>query len=309
MKNKITIITSLIAGLLILSSCLKDSADYWSEDVAGKSYATIAFPGLQTKSLLLIPDKVTVEFLVNIATDELPTSDITVDLAFDDAAITEYNAINKAKAIANKDTTPTGAPNYKHFKPYPSRVLETPQVVIKAGTRNVLARMSVDRADTLSLTGNYMNAVSIVSVSGGIPIGGNMKTVLYAFPIANEWEGEYLSEGHRLHPSLGFEPFNYPKLVFSTVNSNTVHKDQVGNYGGYGLDITITTNTVVVGGVTVFKCDLQITGMADPGDMIIYPDFEGATMNYYNPVTKVFELYYAYNKAAPRKLRETNSRL
>jgi len=304
MKNKVTMALSFLAGILLLNSCLKDNmSDYWVDDLAGKMYATIATPGLTTKSLLPIPDEVTISFLVNIATDALPTKDYTLGLAFDNAAIVAYNAKLKAEGIA------AGTP-YKTYVPFPSVKLIDPTITIKAGTRNANVRFSVARADTVKLTGSYMAAFTLTTVTpSDIPIGGNMKTILYAFPLANEYEGDYLSEGFRDHPTLGIEPFKYAKMPFLTVNGNTVHKDQVGNYGGYGLDITITTTTMVVNGTTVNKCDLKVTGMSDPTDYIVYPTFNGEPMNYYNPATKVFELYYAYNKAAPRKLRETNSKI
>lgn len=309
MKNKIIVILTLLAGIFVMNSCLKDDADYWKDGVAGKMYATIEFPGLQTKSLLLIPDDVEVPFIVNIASDKVMSSDVTVTLSLDDAAIAAYDTTLKQAAIANGDTTDAGELIWKDYKPFPSVTLATPTVTIAKGSRNAYAKIVVSRADTLTLTGNYMVAVTITGVTGGIPIAENMKTVLYAFPIANEWEGFYLSEGFRNHPTLGLEPFSYAKLEFLTVNANTVHKTQVGNYGGYGLDITITDQTMVVKGVTVNKCNLQITDMADPTDQIIYPDYNGEPTNYYNPVTKVFDLYYAYNKAAPRKIREVNYRL
>lgn len=290
-----------------MNSCLKDDADYWKDDVAGKMYATIAKPGLQTQSLLPVADSVIISFLVNVATDAVPSTATTFTLAFDNAAITAYTATLRAAAIANNDTLDNGELDYKHYVPFPSAELLTPTITIPAGSRNAYAKMKVARADTIQLDGAYMLAVTITSAS--IPIAANMKTVLYAFPIANQYEGDYLSEGFRDHPTAGIEPYKYAKLPFSTVNATTVHKTQVGNYGGYELDITVTDRVIVVAGVNCFEVDLVITGMADPTDMGTYTTFEGEPMNYYNPITRVFELYYFYNKAAPRKLRETDSRL
>jgi hypothetical protein len=307
MKNKIIVIISFLSGIFLLSSCLKDDADFWQEDVAGKMYATIANPGLQTQSLLPVPDEVTISFLVNIASDALPGTTNTITLAFDNAAIAAYDSTLKQAAIANNDTLDNGDPKYKNYVPYPGAVLLTPTITIPAGSRNAYAQIKVARADTIQLTGNYMAAVTITASSQ--PIAANMKTVLYAFPLANAYEGDYLSEGFRDHPVNGIEPYLYAKLHFSTVNGNTVHKTQVGNYTGYGLDITITNRVVVVAGVNCFECDLQITGMASSTDGGQYPTFEGNPTNYYNPVTKVFDLYYYYNKAAPRKLREIDSRI
>lgn len=307
MKNKIIVIITFLAGIVSLNSCLKDDADYWKDDVAGKVYATIAKPGLQTQSLLPVADEVKISFLVNIASDALPTTTNTITLAFDNAAIDAYNTKLRDAAIANNDTLDDGSPDYKHYVPFPSASLTNTTITIPAGARNAYAEIKVANADTIRLDGFYMLAVTITSATA--PIAANMKTVLYAFPIANQYEGDYLSEGFRDHPTAGIEPFSYAKLNFSTVNATTVHKGQTGNYSGYGLDITVTDEVIVVSGVNCFKVNLAITGMADATDMGVYTSFEGEPMNYYNPVTKVFELYYFYNKAAPRKLRETNSRL
>jgi len=307
MKNKIIVIITFLAGIVSLNSCLKDDADYWKDDVAGKVYATIAKPGLQTQSLLPIPDEVKISFLVNIASDELLTTTNTITLAFDNAAIDAYNVKLRDAAIANNDTLDNGEPDYKHYVPFPSASLTNSTITIPAGARNAYAEIKVANADTIRLDGNYMLAVTIIDATA--PIAANMKTVLYAFPLANEYEGDYLSEGSRDHPTAGFETFSYAKLTFTTVNATTVRKGQTGNYTGYQLDITVTDRVIVVGGVDCFEVDLAIIGMADPNDMGMYTSYEGEPMNYYNPITRVFELYYYYSVAAPRKIRETNSRL
>ncbi len=310
MKNKILLILFSVINLFVISSCLKDDiGEDWTDDLSGKTYATISEPGFRAKSLLPVADDVIVSFLVNIASDQPPTSDVTLTFILDNEAISAYDSTLKQAAIIAKDTTDDGKLKWKNFKPFPSVQLLDPSITIPAGSRNAYVRVKVSRADTVQLTGNYMAAITLITASGGIPIASNMKTVLFGLPLANQYEGDYLSEGFRDHPVNGIEPFKYPKLGFSTVNANTVHKAQVGNYSGYGLDITITDQTMVVSGVTVNKCVLQITGLSDPTDMGVYDTYKGAPMNYYNPITKVFELYYFYNKAAPRKLRETNSKI
>jgi len=311
MKNKINVILILLAGMFILNSCLKDDEhDYWKDSVDGKMYATIAKPGFQSQSLLPIPDEVPVKFLVNIATDKLPTRDITLTLDFDNLAISAYDSTLKAAAIANGDTTATGELIWKDYKPWPSVQLITPTITIPAGSRNAYAEIRVARADTVKLTGNYMTALTITDADG-VPIAANMKTVLWAFPLANEYEGDYSSEGFRDHPTAGIQPFLFAKVKFSTVNATTVHKAQVGNYAGYGLDITVTTDPITVNGAPCWKCTLKVTKETDdPGtDWGAYETFEGQPTNYYNPATSTFDLYYWYSGAAPRKLREINTKL
>lgn len=323
MKNKIIVILTLLAVIFTLNSCLKDDADYWKTDVAGKMYATILKPGLQSKSLLPVADDIEVSFMVNVATDALPTTATTMSFAFNDDVVQAYNDTLKARAIAANDTFKVGVNwgklKWKDYKPYPSAVLLTPTITIPAGARTGIVKFMVNRADTIALAspdnnkGYYMSAITMTT--SNIPIAENMKTVMFSFPIANEYEGNYLSEGFRDHPVAGIEPYSFSKVEFTTINANTVHKEQVGNYGGYGLDITVTDEVVVVNGVDCFKVTLLLTpgSGGDPGAVGVnqgqYATFEGNPINYYNPVTKVFELYYWYNGAAPRKIRETDSRI
>lgn len=312
MKNKISFILAILAGVILLNSCLKDDEfDNWKEDVTGQIFATIASPGFHSKSVLPIADPVTIDILVNIATDAVPNKAYTINLALDNDAIAAYVETLRLAAIATNDTLEDGTLNYKHYKPWPSVVLNTPSITIPAGRRNGYAKITVDRADTVQLTGAYMVALTITSTSDGLPIAANMKTALYALPIANQYEGNYSSEGFRDHPTLGLQPFSYPKLPFTTVNANTVHKTQVGNYSGYGLDITITDEVIVINGNNCYKCTLKVTKETDdPGtDWGQYDTYDGQPINYYNPATQTFELYYWYNAAAPRKLRETNTKL
>jgi hypothetical protein len=293
MKSKLFKIISFLAIVLTFSSCLKDDIGIdWTDDLKGKMYAEVHYwySGFQVTPLQSSPDPVFYRFMINIATDELPTEDITVTLAVNEDAMDDYNNL--------KGT------NYQLF-PYVE--LMTPTVTVKKGTRSAYARVRVWNADVLDPCDNFMAPVSITAATGGVipanPLGNG--SCLMALPISNPWSGTYHVVGFRDHPSLGIIPVDDPAQVFSTINCKSVHKNQVGDYTGYGLDIEITQNTMVVDGVTVNKCNLQVTDMADPTDMLIYDDYNGAPMNYYNPNTKVFEFYYAYSKSAPRKIRET----
>lgn len=277
----------------MVTSCLKDDMGIdWTDDVKGKRYAEIHFwySGFQVTPVESDPDPVYFRFMVNIATDELPAEDITVTLSVNESAMNEYNSI--------KGTD---------YKKFPYIEIMTPTVTVKAGTRTAYGRVKVWNANTLDPCDNFMAPISITAATGGVipanPLGQG--SCLMALPIANPWSGTYHVVGFRDHPTLGIFTVDEPAQPFSTINCESVHKNQVGDYTGYGLDIKVTQNTMVVNGTTVYKCELQVSDMTDPTDMIVYSDYNGAPMNYYNPETKVFEFYYAYNKAAPRKIRET----
>ena len=120
MRNKIFNITSFLAAVLLLSSCLKDDVgEDWTDSLKGKMYAEVWKPGFLAQGLAPVPDPVVFKFLVNIATDELPTSDITLTIGVNDDARVKYNA---AKGTS--------------YKLYPYIEVLDPTVVIKAGTRN-----------------------------------------------------------------------------------------------------------------------------------------------------------------------------
>ncbi|MCJ7449830.1 MAG: DUF1735 domain-containing protein [Bacteroidales bacterium] len=293
MKSKILKIISFLAVALIVSSCLKDDIGLdWTDSVKGKMYAEVHYwySGFQVTALQPVPDDVVFRFMINIATDELPTEDITVSVAVNASVLAKYNSL--------KGTA---------YQLYPYIEVLTPTVTVKAGTRTTYARVRVWNADLLNPCDNFMAPISITEATGGAivanPLGQG--SCLMALPISNPWAGFYHAFGYRNHPVNGIEPFDWSSQELTTVNCEKVHKAIVGNYSGYGLDIKVTQNTMDVGGTQVFKCELQVTDMSDPTDFIVYPDDAGAPMNYYNPVTKTFELFYAYNKAAPRIIRET----
>lgn len=293
MKSKILLVLTFMTGLFVFNSCLKDNVgEYWKDDLAGKMYATVATATLQQMALKPVAGDVSYSFLINIATDALPTEDITVVLGKDDAAVTAYNTAFK-----------------KAYKPFPNVQVLTSSIVIKAGTRNATVSAKVWGAETLNACDNFIAAVSIQSAtttSGKvIPIAGNMKTYLLALPIANPYAGNYQVDGYRIRPGNATEPVSQVE-AFNTFDCKTVQKTGFGNYSAYDIKIEMTTETVVVGGTTCFKViatpidpssGASVGGMFTTwtGDATLKPDDQ--TINYYNPVTKTFILncYYTYS--------------
>lgn len=297
MKNKIIIMISFLAALLTVSSCLKDDIGIdWTDSLKGKMYAEVLYwySGFQVTALEPVPDEVEFRFMINIASDQPPSQDIEVTLAVNADVMNRYDTLKK-----------------ETYKLYPYIEILTPKVTVKAGTHSAYARVKVWNAHLLNACDKFMAPITITEATGGvIPAEAlGQGSCLMTLPISNPWAGDYHSVGYRNHPDAGMQPFDYPSQSLTTKNCKAVHKAIVGNYTGYGLDIEITSNTMVVGGVTVYKCIIVVTDMPDPTDFIVYADDAGAPMNYYNPVTKVFELFYAYNKPAPRIIRETLTRL
>jgi len=274
MKNKIIVIITFLAGLVLLNSCLKDDADYWKDDVSGKMYATVLVPTLQSLGLKPVPGEVTYSFMINIATDALPTSAVTLTLAVDTNAVLEYNA--------KKNTA---------YKPFPNVELLTPTVTIPAGSRTATVQAKVWGAETLDACDNFIAAITIKSVSDPkIVIAANMKSYLLSLPISNPYEGLYHSTGVFHHPVNGDRTIDEDK-VLKTVDCRSV-STTVGDLGGYEVIFTVNAdNSVTVSGAGL--------GPAQP-------IFQGSGTNTYDPATKTFTVdYYYVGSGGNRSMQET----
>ena len=277
MRNKIFITISFLAAILIISSCLKDNiGEDWTASLKGKMYAQ--FPNNGTQSFTIAPtaSDQNFKFLINIATDALPTSDITLTLAIDPAAMAANNV-----AMQAADTS-----IHWSYELYPAFTLLDPTVVIKAGTRNAYIHVKVSRADTIRLTAKYMIPISITNATGGVMIASNMKTVLYSLPVANKWEGTYKMKGTILRnnpfdPVLsGYYKGRTYKLGTNGPTSVILNKgmawadsetDYAGGIGQWVITISEPANTITVSDAT----NSAVT--ANPA----YP-------NRYDPATKTF---------------------
>lgn len=301
MKNKITLIVTFFTALFVLGSCLKDDVgEYWPDGVAGKMYATVVKATLQQLALQPVAGDVNYEFMVNIATDALPTEDITLTFKIDPAAVTTYNTDFK-----------------KAYKPFPNVEILTKTITIPKGTRNAIAKAKVWGAQTLNACDNFIAAVSIESAKTAsgvdIPIAGNMKTYLLALPIANPYAGNYeMVVGYRIRPGNPTEQVAAGTIqAFNTLDCKTVQKNGFGNYSAFDIKIEVTTETVVVGGTT---CNKVIATPIDPstGESVggMWPAWTGdasqkpadLTINYYNPTTKTFILNCWYTSSAGNRI-------
>ncbi len=298
MRNKILMIISFVVVALFLNSCLKDDVGLdWTSSLKGKMYAEVWQGGFQALALDPVPDTVTFKFLVNIASDQPPTQDITVTLGVDADAIAKYNDLNGSD-----------------YQLFPNINILDKSLVIKAGTRNAYAHVQVWGADQLNACDNFMAPIAITDATGGVipadPV--NMGARLMALPIANPYAGSYHVVGYRIHPSYA-DPFTVDMdEQLSTVNCSTVLKHYMGDYP-YDVSIQITDQTMVVSGVTCYKV---IVHTMDPatgaliagegmettftGNLAYPPAPPTSDVNYYNPDTKQFVLNYYYASPTPR---------
>jgi hypothetical protein len=277
MKNKITLFVSFLAGILLLGSCLKDKVgDYWVDELAGKMYATVPTYTLQQLALKPVAGDIAFSFLVNIATDALPTEDITLTLAVDAAAVTQYN----------KDHSKT-------FLTFPTVQVLTSTITIAKGTRNATVNAKVWGAETLNACDNYMTAVSIKTAKTAsgkdVTIAGNMKSYLLALPISNPFEGIYHAAGVFTHPVNGPRDIDEDKEL-NTIDCKTV-TCSAGDLGGdKGTWVTLTVNA-----------DNTITFGGSLSSSQPYKPQVGKD-NKYVPASKTFILNYYYEGATGNRL-------
>lgn len=267
MKN-IIIVLIVFAGVFSFTSCLKDTADNWKVDVAGKMYVTVMKPQLQSMGLKPKSDTVSYSFMINVATDALPTKDITITLKVDSAAVADYNTFKGYK----QDSVAA-------FKLYPHIKILNPTIVIAKGTRTATVNVNVWGAETLNACDHFISAVTIATASDNIPIASNMKSYLISLPISNPFEGTYHSTGTFTHPTAGVRPIDEIKTL-STVDCQSV-KTTIGDLGDEGDYFVVykvnDDNSVTISGNQSATQKLFQTGI-----------------NIYNPATHTFTVNYYY---------------
>jgi hypothetical protein len=283
MKRNIIQFIVFAAFTFILSSCLKDNiGEDWTSSLKGKMYATFQFAGTWTNTITPIAAPQTVSILVNIATDQPPTTAITVTVAVDQALLDSKNAADTSQ----------------HYQLYPSITIVNPQITIPAGTRVGYVTVNLTNADTLSLSTHWVLPVSITAATGGgVVIAANRKSIFFTLPIANIYEGMYHSVGFRHHPVLGDIAVDKDKYL-STINVNTV-ETYPADYTPYRMWITVNPdNTTSIMSPDATFHDYTSSALDPLGRGIV----GGA--NTYDPVLKKFVVWVFYNAAAPRIIEE-----
>jgi hypothetical protein len=276
MRNKIFMIISFLAVTLLLSSCLKDKVgEDWTSSLKGKMYAEFPANGEQVKVIQPVATDQIFKFLINVATDALPTSDITLTLATDPAAMEAFS-----DAVQAGDTS-----IHWRYKIYPQLTIIDQTVTIKAGTRNAYVHVKLSGANTLSLADKFMCPITIQTATGGVVISANKKTVLYKLPIANKWEGTYKARGTVLREGDAVLSGYYKGRTYKlgTSGPNSVTFDKIFGWSdGNGT----------IGGISYWE--LTISESATPNPISIKDPTNAAVKllgtypNRYDPITRTF---------------------
>lgn len=182
-----------IAAIFILSGCVKDTGfennKYGIKDPAGSPAAVGFNKGLLAKVGIGVNSTTatqTLELIINYTGDEVPTSDITVNLTRDTTAVSKYNTANGT-----------------NIQVAPSSIITIPAtVVIPAGQRFVSLKIPVNNTASLSPLLEYGIGVRISSASGNVAVAKNLSVVLLTITIKNKYDGRYDLTFTNFHPTL-----------------------------------------------------------------------------------------------------------
>ncbi|UFH52780.1 DUF1735 domain-containing protein [Spirosoma sp. KNUC1025] len=158
---KMIVAASLTVGL---TSCLKDDEHF--VNFAGAGYvAEIPYVAnrsiLKTVSVSASSASLIAPVDVNIASPNLPTQDIPVTVAIDQAALTAYNTANK--------TTYTVLPTAAYQ-------LTTPTVTVAAGQRIATVNVNFVGTQVPATGGPYALPITITEVPSNVVISANYRT-------------------------------------------------------------------------------------------------------------------------------------
>lgn len=216
-------------------------------------------------------------------------SDITVNLALDQAALTLYNTQNGTNYVIP-----------------PSAVFSFPtSAVIKSGTRSAQVQATINNNASYDFSKAYAIPLKISSVSSGA-VSANFGEAIFSFGLRNPYDGiysvvsgtvtRYTAPGSPANDALSGSVAGNSDMTLSTVGANTV---QVGN-------LQWARNQGGVGGVApVYVTVDPVTNLVtmSAGGNATLTNWVGHP-NYYDPATKTFYLAFIWNPTSTTRTYE-----
>ncbi len=277
------ILTAIILLSAALTSCLKDDTINSVGLKNNGTFIEIPYSGLEnfSQSAVLtagVTDPIILPIVLNVANTngKLFTNDVTVTLAYDDAARTTYNA--QPASPVKYDALPDSTYSFK-----------TKTGIIKAGQAldTVYITFYPDKIDPSK---NYMAAISIKDAQGQ-GISGNFSTV-YFHTIGNPIAGNYNQEWIRYNNSAGtgspaFDLDVSPAL-FAPIDPTTISVES-----GTGTKYVVTfTNTAGV--LSDFQVSFDPASVVTAGITIT----SGPKIILADPIAKKYTFNFTYNNSA-----------
>lgn len=201
--------------------------------------------------------------LVNLLSDAVADQDIQIKVEADPAIVQEYNADN------NPDLLIMDGADYS---------VSGTTVTIPKGTRTGTITLTINDATTLNASGRYGFGFKIAAVTpSGVTIAQNLKRVLYAVSIKNQYHADYeISVDLTGHPTAAGHYDD--EVEFTTVDANTVE-----------------TGLGVAG---IFAASSRLFIMINPDNSLTLSSNAAAVFpigdNKYDPVTKTFYFDYGW---------------
>lgn len=250
-----------------------------TDNVAG---STSKYPGFYS-DLGTLATGASKTFNVSVEYDGAGTapSDITVNLALDNALLNQYNTDNGTSYVVP-----------------PTSVYSIPSsVVIKKGTRFASAEAKITNNSSFDFNKAYAIPVAITSTSNNAPVSANFGKAVYSFGVRNIYDGvyavlsgtvtRYTAPGVPANDALSGSVAGNPDVTLTTVGATTV---EIGNLQWAGAQGG-------VGGIG----NLRVT--VDPATNLVTMSSLGNTtltnwaghQNKYDPATKTFYLAFRWN--------------
>jgi len=243
------------------------------------------------------------------------TSDLTVKLKLDLAALDAYNQQLIDDAIEAGDTSSTGVPNVDLFDVFPDSLYTIPSMEVKfpKGTLDADFTIKVNTSK-MSLSDNYILPVVIESVEGdpNAVVADNIKSVLWYIQAKNRFDGHYTVTGKMVdatNPGLiGPYPWdvylvtqgaNQVAIYDNEYTHDLYHKIKSSNgdgtysdsyYGVFGVLITIGADNKVTEVVNLY---------GQPASNGRSAELDPSGENVWNPETKELKVRYWMNQPGP----------
>lgn len=217
-------------------------------------------------------------------------SDITVNLALDNALLTKYNTENGTSYVVP-----------------PTAVYSIPSTLtIKKGTRTASAEAKITNNSSFDFNKAYAIPVTIASTSNNAPVSANFGKAVYSFGVRNIYDGvysvvsgavtRYTAPGVPANDALSGSVAGNPDITLTTVGATTV---EIGN-------LQWAASQGGVGGVA----NLRIT--VDPATNLVTMSCLGngtltnwaGHQNKYDPATKTFSVAFIWNPTSTTRTYE-----
>jgi hypothetical protein len=248
-----------LTAVLGFSSCLKDK-NFVDFAAVGTTVEIPLSGRTSINALTEATDVITRQFAVNVASPKPLSTDLTVTVGFDAAALTAYNASQSAVVF--------------EALPADAFTIDKPTVVIPAGTRTQIVTVTIQKSK-LDPSKSYLLPISILDAQGQT-INGNYHTKYYS-AIGNDFAGVYIWQYRRYQNGTGPGTVgNPPRQAIPSKNEGSV-VDGGGSFTDNTHETIITPVTP-----TEFKMETGYNGNHVQYDVRFTRTVSGATITYTN---------------------------